>query len=165
MPAFNHKGPTKGNLLPCMVCTPGERMGQDMAMDGHLSRDSREATTLNTRRHMSCSRDIKAGSKKGSRDESSLWEIYIYLQIYAPSQHVFDHSHADFVANRKVGHYSSIAYKCSPTIIKTLSLVSQLNPWKPCLAQELSNRKRRSFFHFSPNSNILFKMHLFGAGE
>lgn len=51
-------------------------------------------TTLKAGRHMSHSRDIKVGSKKGSREESSLWKIHIYWQIYAPSQHVFDHSHS-----------------------------------------------------------------------
>lgn len=100
-------------------------MAQDMAMDhGDLSLDSKEAPTLNTSTHMSHSRDIKVGSKKGSRDEPSLWEIYIYWQIYAPSQHVFDHKQADFVANRNVGHYSFITNEHSPTIIKTLTLVS-----------------------------------------
>lgn len=83
--------------------------------------ESRAATTPNTRRNMSHSRDIKMGSKKGSGDENSLWEICIYWQIYAPSRLIFDHNHADFVVNRKVGHYSSTTSECSPTITKTLS--------------------------------------------
>lgn len=87
------------------------------------------------------------GSKKGSGDENSLWEICIYWQIYAPSRPIFDHNHVDFAMNRKVGHYSSTS-ECSPAIIKTLLLVSQLNPWKPCLAQELSNLLlQRGLFH------------------
>lgn len=33
VPASYHNGPTKGNVLPCTVCVPGQRMAQDMAMD------------------------------------------------------------------------------------------------------------------------------------
>lgn len=95
------------------------------------------------------SRDIKMGSKKGSRGESPLWEIYVYQQIYVPCQHTFDHSHAVFVVSGEVGHYSSVRAlllyytSASPTVTKTLKLVSQLSPWKPCLTQELSNTRTK----------------------
>lgn len=71
-----------------------------------------------------------------------------------------------FVVNREVGRYSSVRALfiyytwVLLNVIHTTKLVSQLSPWKSCLAQELSNTKMRSCFNFSSNFNICFKVHL-----